>query len=382
MAIVVLSACALVAGNPAGSGGAPLGPTVLPRPSGQLPVGSTSLHLVDAGRPDLFVPERPRELMVTVFYPATDVDKHPRAHYLSKELVPGLEQRLGAPLPGLFTNSHTGAPALAGSAYPVVLYAPGAGSWRVLGTGVAEELASRGYVVVTVDYTYEVPVEFPEGRIVPAAPTPAFDKELRQKYMAARLADTPFVLDALTQLAGGGNPDAKRRNLPRGLAGALNLDRIGFVGHSSGGYTAVESIYNDRRIDAAIDLDGQLGVDELFGRAATEGVDRPVLVLTSKQATDVGDARPSLDAFWQHATGWKRELLLRDSAHYDFTDFPQLVPAVAREAAKTYIGPVPADRASIVVRGYVAAMFDKFLRDRTGTLLDQPPTETEISEVR
>jgi hypothetical protein len=91
------------------------------------------------------------------------------------------------------------------------------------------------------------------------------------------------------------------------------------VGHSSGGYTAVEAMHGDRRIDAAVDLDGQIGVDEQFGRAATEGVDRPVLVMTSQQIEEVGDAKPSLDAFWQHATGWKRQLTMRDSAHYDFT---------------------------------------------------------------
>ncbi|MFD6159631.1 alpha/beta hydrolase family protein [Nocardia sp. NPDC060256] len=377
--VVLLSAVALVAGSTAFSGAAPVGVTVLPRPGGQSPVGTTTLHLVDATRPDPFEPARSRELMVSVFYPAAQVDKYPRAHYASTVLIPELGKRFGIELPGLLTNSYSGAPALAGSAYPVLLFTPGAGVSRVLSTGLAEDLASRGYVVVTIDHTYEVQmVEFPGGRLIPGTPMAAFDKQTRHRYADARMLDIQLVLNSLTGLARGENPDAEHRDLPAGIDRALDLDRIGMVGHSLGGFTAVESMHDDRRIDAAVDLDGQIGIDEDFGRAATEGVDRPVLVLVSQQITEVGDAVPSLDAFWQHGTGWKRQLMLRDSAHYDFTDMPALVPEPARPLSKRYIGPIPADRATTLVGTYVAAMFDKFLRDRSGTVLDQPPADPEI----
>ncbi|MBF6130837.1 alpha/beta hydrolase family protein [Nocardia brasiliensis] len=362
---------------------APLGVPVLPPPTGVLPVGTTALHLVDPERPDPFRPELPRELMVSVFYPATAVEGYPRSHYVSKELIPGLEQQFGVQVPGLLSNSYTGAPVLPGAAYPVVLYSPGAGVTRMLGTGLAEDLASRGYVVVTIDHTYEAPaVEFPGGRFALFAPVGGFTKDVRQKYSDARLLDTRLVLDSLARLAGGANPDAAHRPLPAGLDRALDLEHIGMVGHSLGGFTAVESMYRDRRLDAAVDLDGQLGIDEAFGRAAIDGVDRPVLVLTSQQAEGVGDAHPSLDAFWEHATGWKRRLTIRDSAHYDYTDMAAWVPAPARAAAATYIGPIPGDRATVLVRTYVAAMFDKFLRLSGATALDRAPTEPEITVIR
>ncbi|MFC9892799.1 alpha/beta hydrolase family protein [Nocardia sp. NPDC127579] len=366
---VVAFALTLLAGNTATAGAAP----VLPRPSSVYAVGTTALHLTDANRPDPFVPERSRELMVSVFYPATDAERYPQAHYVSSALIPDLEKRFGVSLPGVLTNAHTGAPAHPSGTYPVVFYSPGAGVSRIWANGLAEDLASRGYVVVTMDHTYESPaVEFPGGRIVQHVPFPAFDQEVRQRYLAARLADMRFVLDSVAQLASGRNPDTGQRALPAGLDRALDLEHIGAVGHSLGGYLAVESMHGDRRIDAAVDLDGQLGIDAEFGRSVTEGSDRPVLVLTSAQAEAVGDANPSLNAFWQRGTGWRRHLTMRDSAHYDYTDMPLLVPDVARPAASTYIGPIAGARAYDLTRTYVAAMFDRFLRDRPADILDRP----------
>ncbi|PBO19749.1 lipase, partial [Streptomyces albidoflavus] len=50
-----------------------------------------------------------------------------------------------------------GAPVDGRRGRPVVLYSPGLQISRTLGTATAIELASRGYVVVAVDHTYEAP---------------------------------------------------------------------------------------------------------------------------------------------------------------------------------------------------------------------------------
>lgn len=114
----------------------------------------------------------------------------------------------------------------------------------------------------------------------------------------------------------------------------------------------------------------------------TEGVDRPTLVLTSSRIEEVGDANPSLDAFWRAATGWKRHLVIANSAHYDFTDMPSLVPGPTRPLAARYIGTIDPDRMTFLGRAYVAAMFDKFLRERIDTPLDRPVREPEVATVR
>ncbi|MGY1982142.1 alpha/beta hydrolase family protein [Nocardia gipuzkoensis] len=378
LSIVIVAAVSVVVGGCAVAQAEPQGATVLPPPGGDLAVGQTALHLVDEARADPFQPQQRRELMVSVFYPAGQIVPHPQAHYLSSELVPSLEKQLGIQLPGLLTSSYTDAPALEGARYPVLLYSSGAGDSRLYGTGLAEDLASRGYVVVTIDHPYEASVvEFPGPRLVLHQQAGGFTPELRTKYIDARLADTSFVLDSLTALNNGSNPDAEHRTLPAGLDQVLDLDHVGMVGHSSGGYVAVEAMHEDRRIDAAVDLDGQIGVDDAFGRAVTEGEDRPVLVMTSQQIEQVGDARPSLDAFWHNSSGWKRHLIMKDSAHYDFTDLSALVPAPARQSVN-FVGSIGASHAASLVHTYVAAMFDKFLRHLDDTALDQPVTDSEI----
>ena len=102
---------------------------------------------------------------------------------------------------------------------PVVLYSPGPGGNRDSSTVLVEQLASRGYVVVTIDHTHDASqVEFPDGRVeVPAMPP--LTPEVAARSVEVRVADTRFVLDQLASL----NPDAEHRPLPAGLRGALRL---------------------------------------------------------------------------------------------------------------------------------------------------------------
>lgn len=54
----------------------------LPRPTGPFPVGVRRRHLVNHDRPDPWHPSAPRELMISIWYPARDDPRHRRAPYL------------------------------------------------------------------------------------------------------------------------------------------------------------------------------------------------------------------------------------------------------------------------------------------------------------
>ncbi|MFD8593131.1 MFS transporter [Streptomyces sp. NPDC059637] len=254
----------------------------LPRPTGRHAVGVTELHLVDRDRPDPWVAGADRELMVGVWYPARSARGYPRQPYMPPGVARHADESgsFGLTRPGevdwasAMTDTASAAPADDRTARPVVLYSPGLGDSRAFGTSAAVELASRGYVVVTVDHTHEcAAVEFPGGRVEFRKP-PTADTPTRRKAIETRVHDIRFVLDRLAVLGAGGNPDAGKRRLPHGLGRALDLERVGMYGHSAGGITAAEAMRTDSRIDAGINMDGTLqytGTEFLRGTATSMG---------------------------------------------------------------------------------------------------------------
>jgi predicted dienelactone hydrolase len=215
-----LAASTLVTAGPASSAVSPktgaraagLARLVLPAPSGPYAVGTVALRLVDHARPDPWVASQPyRELMVSAFYPARDAAAYPVAPQMSPAAAKHFDESLGTPVhqgwgipagkvdwAATPTHSHAGAPAAPGR-HPVVLYSPGLGDPRTLGTTLAEELASRGYAVVTIDHTYDASeVEFPGGRVEPfKLPLDGDVLALLKKVVSVRVADTRLVLDRL-----------------------------------------------------------------------------------------------------------------------------------------------------------------------------------------
>jgi predicted dienelactone hydrolase len=362
----VLAAGLLVA-SPAQA--APLQLT-LPAPTGPHPVGTVSLHLVDRSRPDPWAqPPRPRELMVSLWYPARDVRRYPVAPWLPAGAAAQVLRDEGIPtgavrLPD--THGHDGAPVdRRGGRLPVVLYSPGNNAIRSGNTVVVEELASRGYLVVTIDHTYDGVVEFPDGRVV----TPRPDGPDGDQIAADRVADTRFVLDTLASLDAGRNPDAEHRRLPKGLCGAFDLRRVGMFGISAGGATTASAMHEDRRIKAGLSLDGPV-----FGPVVTAGLDRPFMLIEAKiNRRDF----PDLATFWSHLRGWRLNLGVRGAAHISYSDYealvPQLVPVLGLtpEDVADLIGTLDPARGLAVQQAYPLAFFDRHLRHR-GQLLDGP----------
>ncbi|WP_406114631.1 alpha/beta hydrolase family protein [Kitasatospora purpeofusca] len=353
-------------------------PLALPAPTGPHPVGTTTLHLVDPGRPDLWAPTpRPRELMAQLWYPAATCGSpaHRLAPWLDPAALAHLESDYLGAAPGQLawplTHSRQDAPADRGTRHPVVLYSPGSRGDRAFATLAAEDLASRGYVVVAVDHTFDAgEVTFPDGRLE-VRNKPAVFAMTDAGIVDYRTADIRFVLDRLTDLAAGADPDAEHRPLPPGLGAAIDPATVGMVGHSMGGATAVQTLHDDPRVLAGVSLDGPV-----FGTAATDGVDRPLLLFRASDDRPVRDAM--WDALWPHLGSWRRQLTLGDSGHGTFSDLEALLPA-ARPVLSwpagqldAFLGTLAPARALAAQRAYLAAFFDLHLRHRPTTLFSGP----------
>ena len=373
LALTAGMAAAVVAAGPAVASTAPLQLT-LPAPTGPDQIGTVSLHLVQTGRPDPWVPGRARELMISVTYPARPADRYPVAPYMQAGAWAAFEQsiRLSSVLVPQ-TAAHEGAPVdgRAGG-LPVILYSPPSGGDRSFNTVLVQDLASRGYVVVTVDHTYsDDEVEFPDGRIarrvLPENPT----DQLVTADVAERDKDMRFVLDELTALDHGANPDAEHRRLPDGLRGGLNLNDVGMFGMSEGGATAAATMLDDTRIKAGLNLDGSLR-----GPVATAGLHRPFMLLSAGDHNQDND--PTWASFWTASTGWKRDFQLLGSVHGTYFDgvvlFPQLTGALGLTPTQLTVdvGTIATARAITVESAYVDAFFDQHLRHHPERLLNGP----------
>ncbi|HEY3632481.1 MAG TPA: hypothetical protein VGL21_16360 [Jatrophihabitantaceae bacterium] len=387
----VLSGGLIVAGVSASS---PSGATTaraqltLPAPTGQYPVGTVALHLVDHARTDPWgvEPGQPRQLMTSVFYPAASTAGYQVAPQMTSAEAAGFDtfNTTGVPVgkvdwASTKTHAHVGAPTRTGK-YPVVLYSPGLGDPRGWDTTLVEDLASRGYVVVTVDPTYESPaVEFPDGyvakSVMPGLLNTPDVQSLLRKIINVRLADTGFVLSSLQALHAGHNPDAEHRPLPSGLAGAMNTADIGMFGQSGGGSTAFQRAYTDPRLKAVINMDGTLAFSPDDGDGsnplpvAAHGLRTPFLLLGDK--VDDHYTQASWDELWQHSHGWHRDVLLRGSEHGSYTDAQVLLPQIAKQVKDLPpdlvagdIGYIDPSTAITCEQAYVSGFFDLFLRHR------------------
>ncbi|MFF4014509.1 alpha/beta hydrolase family protein [Streptomyces sp. NPDC001843] len=374
------AAPAWAAPAPATEGGAPV-PTgsapaqlTLPEPTGPHPVGTVELHLVDASRPDLDAgPGHYRQLMASVWYPARgDADRYARVPWMPADALRALLASTDFP-PDIalapLTAGHEGAPAhRTGRGLPVVVYSHGAGSHRSDHTVIVQELASHGYVVVTVDHINDAYSQLPDGQVV----TPIRDDQ-HTMYAVDYATDIRFVLDCVEQIAAGHNPDAGRRPLPDGLCQALDTSRIGMFGWSKGGTATACVMLTDRRVGAGLSLDGpmQPGPQPTI----TTDLDRPFMLMTAKFARPQD---PNVAVFWSHLKGWRLDVQAEGATHHSYGDTQVLMPQMAKPAGmsdeqlKAWIGNLDPARAVKIQQAYPLAFFDQHLRHRRGHLLDGP----------
>ncbi|WP_433305949.1 alpha/beta hydrolase family protein [Actinoplanes sp. CA-030573] len=330
-----------------------------PPPTGPHPIGTVDLHLLGA--------PNGRELMASVWYPAAaGACRFPVAPWMPaagwRALLDGVGiggDAAGAPP----TAGHEAAPVLhARDRLPVVLYSHGNDSCRAETTVVVQELASHGYVVVTVDHTGDGYSEFPDGRV--AVPS----EDSFTPWDSAH--DMVFVLDRIEALAAGRNPDAGRRRLPAGLGAALDLRRVGMFGWSKGATSTAITMNIDPRVRAGLSLDGPM---ESVPRPVA--IDRPFMLMTA----DFGrDAEPAVEEFWQLLRGWRLDVRAEGAVHGSYTDSQWLIPPLAAitgmspEDLAEWVGTLDPGRAVRIQQAYPLAFFDLHLRNRRQRLLRGP----------
>lgn len=339
----------------------------LPEPTGPVPVGSRTLHLVDTSRTDPWVPSAGhRQLMVSMHYPTMRRRGEPSQYSTAaeSEAFIDFQRRQGAPIPDDFpgdvlrtvqTNALADAPPLpAFGGRPLIVLSPGFGLSRSSLTGLATELASRGYVVAAIDHVYEsFGIELPDGELTECAAC----EEHASAVPPVRSEDVSFVLDELLG-----------HQSPWRFSWMIDRDRIGMAGHSIGGNAASTAMSNDDRIGAGVNMDGT------FFTPARPMPERPFMMLGTADMHAPNGDDPTWDRAWRKLGGPRYWLTIEGSDHFSFADYPRFIEQLGLEEPDA---PLTGTRALQVTRAYVGAFFDEHLRGRSQELLDGPSPRYE-----
>ncbi len=181
-------------------------PPAPPALVGPLPVGVTTLEIDDPGRA--------RRLTVEVWYPAAAPAPTTEPVVYGVEVAGITIARLRSA-----TGAHRDAAPADGAPRPVALLSHGYASGRFQNVGLAELLASHGYVVAAPDHAGNTMGDMVFGISAEARARSALDRPL----------DLSRVLDALIAA-------------PSARVGAVDAGRVAVIGHSYGGRAALAMV--------------------------------------------------------------------------------------------------------------------------------------------
>jgi len=367
----------------------------LPEPTGSYSVG-TEMVQVETQLDELFTedPNDKRELMLKVWYPSeADVSSLEGEKYAADASRAGFATKYGLPagalnyLDHVETYAYSGIPA-SDKAFPILIFSHGYGSRAHGYYALLSEMASQGYVIVNMNHTYEsLGVTLPDGSekyfdyayqqkiadgsmdvVQPLIDAFKEGKSYEERHPVVRQASLDYfegrvqdrwaedMIVALNQL--------ESWNAEGPLKGKLDLDKIGVFGHSVGGGSAGNLAMKDRRIKAAVNLDGIQWGEKIDTTYAI-----PYLYVSADWPAEHEDINSHV--YRKKSTDYFYETKLLQSGHPNFMDIPFMIPV--QSLAGT--GEIDPYQGTEIVTQLVTSFFDRHLKGLQGadpqTIADQ-----------
>ncbi|KAG9190593.1 hypothetical protein G6011_08681 [Alternaria panax] len=323
----------------------------------------------------------PRSVMVSSFYPVTQCRRSKIESYMPPATAFSMDTKFGAyGLPnGSFQSlglktcmTTTKQGACSGDSSPVVLFSGALATSRHLYNAMLQNIASAGYVVLSIDHPYDADmVEFPDGTIVTGVDIDG-DAEI-EFALNTRVADIEFVSNQIY------NVSASKSLFPINLR-RERVSKMAVIGHSLGGAAAASAMMKMPSLRGGVNLDGSM-----FGPVLTTGFNRPFMLMGHENKTQETD--PSWKTLWPRLTGWKKELEVKNSAHYSFSDLPSVISALGLDGklpaqVGELLGSIKGRRMTNLTTKYIVTFLDMVLKDgKEGTFSQAGDQFPEVSEV-
>ncbi len=372
----------------------------LPKPHGPYNIGTVSIRMTDSTRKEIYTsePNDDRNILVTVWYPTDNPGFNKPVSYWDKKGLTGKAYSLNADM-GTFwykhlsdikTNSFAEVPiSNKGESYPIIIYSHSFVGLNTENTILFEELASQGYIVFSIGHTYETIISiFPDGEVVAENYNYIFElydsnveqeEQLYQSFynstnatekqaiikqiltiddsstemIKVRTEDVVFVLDELEKLNQNGSLfDTK-----------LNLNRVGIMGWSFGGATAMDVCIIDARCKAGINIDGW-PYGENF--SSNQILSQPFIVINA--ASDDESEKVVGELAYQRSEGDAFRIIIDDTSHTNFWDFPFFFNIYKQLG---YWGTIDSLRLAEIENAYISAFFDKYLKNENNIPLEE-----------
>jgi dienelactone hydrolase len=342
------------------------------RPAGNYSVGTVSYEVVDEDRIEFYGSDAgsKRRIMVQAWYPAKSISGLKRTPWIEHGslVAPGIAEAMRLPkfllnhTAYVMSNSYDGADlAEEITHYPVIVISHGWRGFRNLHTDYAEELASHGYIVLSVDHTYgSNAVVFPNGTVAyldkdalpDRANNPVF-LDYAYKLVSTYSSDIQLALNEVEKWNSGEKETIFKAR--------IDLDKIGVVGHSTGGGGAVKASIEDYRIKALIGLDAW--VESLKEEELQAGLGIPTLFFRSEQWQQ-GLNNKNLTRLVANTRNNTYFYQIQGTSHFDFSMVYMYSPLIKRLG---FSGSLDSKIGSKLQKEYIITFFNEYLfRDREG----------------
>ncbi len=343
-------------------------PQPLP-PTGPYGVGTRTYHLVDESRPERYDDQAAqRELMLQIWYPGQVAADSMRAPFIDRIDVAGptIARRLNLPpflldhLNLVHTHAYADIPVAPGGPYPLLIFSHGLRGLRMQNSSLMQQLASHGYVVAALDHPYAAVLTiFPDDRIVfyssavmpPGADVVTSGAEL----VAVWQEDIAF---AYRQIA------AWSQQAGHPLQGHVDAERLGLLGHSTGGGAAIQTCAGLAQCQAALALDGWI---EPVAETVRSQAYAPDLMLINAPDWLGPQNRAAGERLYAQGQGAGYLLEVADTVHFDYSDIPLMSPITPYLGLS---GEIDGQRMVTLLNEYALAFFDQALKGQPAPLLD------------